>query len=246
LLVLAAVGCGRIGYEIFPDTDGALPDSGVRPGPDSASGSGDGGVSNDAPTAGDAGDASGATGDDAAPGADAAVATDATGADGADAADAVAPDADAAFAGDGALGSCTGATYGGHAYAFCPTPRSFGDAATDCASKSMRLARVDDAAEDVFLGSIAFGAGSYNSPSIWPWIGASDIATPIEWQWTDGTVFWTGRNSGSAVGILYNNWASASPTDGSGTYCAVIQNTASLKWVDRGCSGAQPYLCEAY
>lgn len=233
-MVLAALGCGRIGYEIFPDTDGALPDSGVRPLPDSASGSGDRGVSNDA---------SGAAGNDAAPGADAAVAPDATGAD---AADAVAPDADAAFAGDGSLGPCTGATYGGHAYAYCPTPRSFADAATDCASRSMRLARVDDAAEDVFLGSIAFSAGSNNSPSIWPWIGASDIATPVEWQWADGTVFWTGNNTGSAVGGLYSNWTSTSPKDGSGTYCAVMQHTASLKWGDGPCSSLQPYLCEAY
>jgi hypothetical protein len=232
-VVLAALGCGRIGYDIFPDTDGAL-ESGVRPLPDSASGSSGGGVSNDASTAEDAGDASGA---------DAAVATDANGAD---AADAVAPDADAAFAGDGGFGSCTGATYGGHAYAYCPTPRSFGDAATDCASRSMRLARVDDASEDMFLGSIAFSAGSPNSPSIWPWIGASDIATPVEWLWADGTVFWTGKNSGSAVGGLYSNWTSTSPNDASGTYCALIQHTASLKWADAACSNLQPYLCEAY
>ncbi len=142
---------------------------------------------------------------------------------------------------------CIGATYGGHAYAYCSTPRSFGDATTDCSAKSMRLARVDDAAENQFLGGLAFAAyPGVNTVTIWPWIGAADRATPGEWFWPDGTVFWSGTKSGSPVGGLFSNWASASPGDGSGTYCATVQHTASLAWVDRGCSNVQPYLCEAY
>ena len=148
---------------------------------------------------------------------------------------------------DGAVcgNQCAGATYGGHAYAFCSTARTFADAATDCQSKSMRLARIDDAAENEFLADLAF-AGLANAVAHWPWFGASDIATPVQWAFVDGTVFWSGRNNGSAVGGLYTNWASASPSDGSGTYCATLSHGSSLNWVDRTCSGLQPYLCESY
>ena len=109
--------------------------------------------------------------------------------------------------------------------------------------QSMRLARIDDAAENQFLADFAF-AGLANAVATWPWFGASDIATPVQWAFVDGTVFWSGRNNGSAVGGLYTNWASASPSDGSGTYCATLSHGSSLNWVDRTCSGLQPYLCE--
>jgi hypothetical protein len=48
---------------------------------------------------------------------------------------------------DGAVcgSQCIGATYGGHAYAFCSSALNFADAASACQSKSMRLTRVDDA-----------------------------------------------------------------------------------------------------
>ena len=141
---------------------------------------------------------------------------------------------------------CVGATYGGHAYAFCSATHTFADAETDCQSKSMRLARIDDAAENQFLGSLAFAGISNNVVSTWPWFGASDIASPIEWAFVDGTVFWSGRSGGSAVGGLYTNWGSANPGDGSGTYCATLSHSGDLNWVDRGCSNLQPYLCESY
>jgi hypothetical protein len=151
---------------------------------------------------------------------------------------------------DGAVcgSQCTGAVYGGHSYVFCANKLSFTDAAADCVAKSMRLARIDDVTENQFLASIAFAnVGTVNTANIWPWFGASDSATPVQWTFVDGTVFWTGTKGGMAVGGLYTNWASAAPGDASGTYCAVLQhNAGSLTWVDRGCANLQPYLCEEY
>jgi hypothetical protein len=143
--------------------------------------------------------------------------------------------------------NCTGATYGGHAYAFCSTPLTFVDAVAACGTKSMRLSRIDDANENGFLAGVAFAAvGSQNTPSIWPWFGASDSATPVQWSFQDGAVFWTGKNNGAAVGGLYSNWAAASPTDATGTYCATLSHSGALNWVDRNCTNTHPYLCEAY
>ena len=72
------------------------------------------------------------------------------------------------------------------------------------------------------------------------------MSSPVQWLFADGTVFWTGRNSGSAVAGLYTNWASASPSDGSGSYCATMNNAGGNVWVDRRCTNLQPYVCEAY
>lgn len=150
--------------------------------------------------------------------------------------------------GDVCGADCTGATYAGHAYAFCSTPTLFAGAREICNLKSMRLARIDDADENAFAASIAFSAypAGFNPVRIWPWIGGTSVADPVQWVWEDGDVFWSGRNNGSAVGGLYSNWASASPLDTSGTFCAALSNAATLIWVERSCDTLQPFLCEAY
>jgi hypothetical protein len=144
--------------------------------------------------------------------------------------------------------TCTGASYGGHAYAFCSTPRTFADAETNCVAKAMRLARIDDDAENSFLAGIAFAAyaPSYNTASIWPWFGAYDSATPVQWQFVDGTVFWSGKASGSAIGGLYTNWGSANPGDATGTRCGTLNHATGFAWIDRLCTELRAYLCEAY
>ena len=144
--------------------------------------------------------------------------------------------------------TCTGATYGGHAYAFCSTTRTFAAAETDCVAKAMRLAKIDDSAENTFLAGIAFTAyaPAYNTASIWPWFGAYDSANPVQWQFLDGTVFWSGKSNGSAVGGLYSNWGAANPGDTSGTYCATLNHATGFAWIDRTCTELRAYLCEAY
>ena len=146
----------------------------------------------------------------------------------------------------GDAGPCTSATHGGHDYVFCPTPLEFADARTDCEARGMRLTRIDDAAENQFVGGIAFAPypSGYNNVNIWPWFGSYDIANPIEWHWVDGTVFWEGRNNGTPVGGMYQNWASASPGDGTGVTCIAANH--DFAWVDRACTQLHPYVCEAY
>jgi hypothetical protein len=143
---------------------------------------------------------------------------------------------------------CTGYSYNGHAYAFCTTPMSYADAGASCQAQGMRLVRVDDSAENDFVFTTAFAgvAQSNNSNTLWPWLGAYDTATPLQWQWPDGAVFWSGRLNGSPVGGLYSAWDASSPSDTSGTYGAVIEHNTSRLWHERDGTSLQPYFCERY
>jgi hypothetical protein len=112
----------------------------------------------------------------------------------------------------------------------------------------MRLVRVDDDPENQFVASIAFAgyAPGVNAPSMWPWLGGAARATPVEWFWSDGAVFWSGRANGSPAGGLYSNWGSANPGDTTGTRCVTMDRTSKVAWVDRVCAELHPYVCEAY
>lgn len=246
LALLAAGACGRIGYDPLndrvaydaePAEAGSVGDAGSE-GDDGGRAVGDATLGEDADASG--GPKDGTASDAAGEG---CVVTNG----GVEVCDGLDNDCDGVVDNGSVCGpGCTGATWGGHAYASCTTALGFNAAATDCASKSMRLARVDSAAENQFLYAIAFANPANTSTAFWPWIGGHDIATPVEWQWADGTVFWMGRNNGSLVAGLYSNWASAAPTDASGTYCTVMQRGGNGTWVDRGCANVQPYFCESY
>jgi len=141
--------------------------------------------------------------------------------------------------------SCTPATYGGHAYAFCFTPLPWSSASNDCSVKGMRLARIDDAAENAWMQSIAFANVPDVSSQYWPWIGGTDLAVVGEWRWTDGALFWLGGSNGAAQGGLYENWVAGSPTtNGAATDCAILQHAGF--WTDYDCDRLEPYVCEQY
>jgi hypothetical protein len=153
-------GCGRVGYDQFNGVtlgtsdgsggDGAGSsggngtsdaasgfDSGTTGGGTTSSGgspSGDGGPTRSGGATGSGGSASGDGG--------ACVVTNG----GVETCDGLDNDCNG-VADDGAVcgSQCIGATYGGHAYAFCSSALNFADAASACQSKSMRLTRVDDA-----------------------------------------------------------------------------------------------------
>lgn len=144
----------------------------------------------------------------------------------------------------GTGGACPTATFGGHTYAFCDGPLPWADAQADCVAKGMRLVRIDDAAEDMWLHDTAFG-GVTGLSANWPWIGASDQAVLGEWRWTDGTLFWVGSANGAAQGGLFTNWVAGSPaSSGPATDCALLES--SDRWNDWQCTGSQPYICEQY
>jgi len=109
----------------------------------------------------------------------------------------------------------------------------------------MRLARVDDVAENAWLQTTAFMGITSTSSVYWPWIGGNDLAVLGDWRWPDGALFWVGGSNGTAQGGLYSNWAAGAPTNGGGsTDCAILQHAAY--WTDFQCTRLQRYICEQY
>jgi hypothetical protein len=140
---------------------------------------------------------------------------------------------------------CEGGTYGGHAYAFCDGPIDQLHAVADCATKAMKLVRIDDRLEQDWVRQMAFKRAGTNNPSaVWRWLGGNDINVKGEWRWQDGTQFWQGTQSGSPVGGLYTNWATGQPS--SQDDCQMMQNQASAVWDAMPCTLPQPYVCELY
>jgi len=145
---------------------------------------------------------------------------------------------------DGGL-ACSTSTFGGHLYAFCPTLSSWTNADADCASKGMRLARIDDASENDWVQATAFAGIAAISSNYWTWIGATDQAVLGQWTWTDGALFWIGGTNGSAQGGLYNNWVGGAPgANASAGTCGIFQHAGF--WQDWDCTKLQSYVCEQY
>jgi len=132
--------------------------------------------------------------------------------------------------------ACAGYVYAGHAFAFCDGPRTRDEAVALCTSMAMRLARIDDAAQNSWVVAIAYA--SLTGPI---WIGADDLTAAGEFYWSDGTHFWTGGATGSAVGGAYTNWINGSPRDRS---CVYIGDTGL--WFVTKCTANLRALCELY
>jgi hypothetical protein len=146
-------------------------------------------------------------------------------------------------------GSCAIATYGGHTYALCDGPLSWSDAQADCVAKGMRLVRIDDNPENLWVQTNAFAGvpANNNQIEVWRWLGGTDVAVIGEWRWSDGILFWLGGSSGSAQNGLYANWVNGSPTStGPATDCAIMQHNTQGYWTDTDCTRLQPYVCEQY
>lgn len=87
-----------------------------------------------------------------------------------------------------------------------------------------RLVRIDDAAENAFVHGLLVAVNASLTTTVadgggarYAWIGADDLSAEGEWRWREeGEQFWSGNNTGSPVGGLYNNWAIGSPPIGSG------------------------------
>jgi hypothetical protein len=273
-LFTAIAACGRIGYDAMNRVD----DSAASDGPGGMSGTGgmsseagagldgqgeSGGTGGQAGIDGIPGGALGSGGGDASAGAggtaDAAggAAGSAGGGGGtADAAGGAAgsadggpgpADADAGGAPDG--GACVSATYGGHTYALCDGLLSWADAQNDCLARGMRLVRIDDAQENLWVLANAYANvdPSENHSLVWRWLGGNDLAVHDEWRWSDGALFWLGGSNGSAQNGLYANWAAGHPGAGGGASdCAVMQHNTKGFWSGWDCAQLQPYVCEGY
>jgi len=136
---------------------------------------------------------------------------------------------------------CKPETFRGRRYLFCDGDTNWTTARDTCAAQRMRLARVDDAAENNWMRSTAT---RLNRDSDSFWIGANDRGSENRWVWIDGTQFWQGRGNGSAVGGRYNRWNGGEPNDSRGEDCAEMLGNGT--WNDSDCGDRREFTCERY
>jgi hypothetical protein len=150
------------------------------------------------------------------------------------------------FGGATSLGDCHSGTTAGHDYLFCGTTVTWTQARNNCVSVGMQLARVDDLAENQWLGASAYNP-SGSAEGIW--LGASDAAVEGEWRWSDGTLFWLGDAGGTAQGGLFAGWYVNQPVDKhAADDCAVLDLGvgSTFGWYNQDCSGGLAvYVCES-
>jgi hypothetical protein len=134
----------------------------------------------------------------------------------------------------GCPAGCTRASNAGREYLFCPSPRAWTDARTDCTRIGWDLAVLESAAEDAWVFAQAVSVFDED----W-WVGLSDRETEATYVWVDGTVNWT---AGAAV--TYSNYRSGTPCDADEQDCLELSMEESGTWVDDRCSVPQAYVCE--
>ncbi len=124
-----------------------------------------------------------------------------------------------------------------HLYWFCANNRNWATAEANCNNQGGHLVRLDNAAENAFVGS-----HRTTTPA---WTGAHDTGTNV-WSWADnGDQFWSGGSGGSAVGGLFSSWRSGQPA--SSSYCVAYKtsNGGSINtWDSTRCSDSDQYACE--
>jgi hypothetical protein len=141
----------------------------------------------------------------------------------------------------GSSNGCTATSYGGHNYWVCTTPKSYVNAAVDCAGRGYFPLRIDSAGEQTFVhDQIPIADQNNNNTSLWRWLGATGSSG--DWQWGDGEKFWTGGNQGTALNGAYTNWSNGQPGNQA---CLAMQARSGL-WTAVDCFATHPYICEQY
>jgi hypothetical protein len=158
------------------------------------------------------------------------------------------------------LEGCVGFAVAEHGYMFCPEPVDRGVALARCEDRAMKLAWIEDAAENaaLVLRITALDLAGEDTELVTQ-IGASDSSDEDEWLWVgngaslDGFQFWEGNaieDGGEAVDGAYQNWAEVEPNDQDGEDCGVVSVLGSAnrdpgEWDDRNCDEAFAFVCEA-
>ncbi len=148
---------------------------------------------------------------------------------------------------DGGAGiTCFTQTFNGRDYAFCDAKVDWTTARAECEQRGMRLARIDDVAEnDWIVATAVFTAAMYKRDALW--IGGYEPTTDGDWHWTDGDAFWSGAANGTAVGGRYTNWDSREPNNAVGPEsCVAIPLNNNSFWFDWQCTVPQYFVCERY
>lgn len=86
------------------------------------------------------------------------------------------------------------------------------------------LARVDSAALQAFIRTLANNAGVASSILV----GGTTTGGTGNWSYSNGTQFWQGGASGSAVGGAYSDWSGGTPTNITNGY--LVYNRSSDDW----------------
>jgi hypothetical protein len=137
---------------------------------------------------------------------------------------------------------CTAASFNGHNYLLCKNLLVQPDAAAACAANGMRLARVDDAAENQWLVNTLYSSVlPADQIANWIWLGGSDAVTEGSWLWPDGTLFY----QNGPVGVLYTNWGQAEPNNArGGENCLAVR--VNYNWTDIQCTELHFFCCEQW
>ncbi|CAD6193466.1 unnamed protein product [Caenorhabditis auriculariae] len=112
-------------------------------------------------------------------------------------------------------------------YQYFTAPAEFEFADEQCSNLGGHLASVTNGQENALINANAAQAFQKSNYTDF-WIGANDLATPGQWQWTDGSNF------------AYSNWGPSQPQDGSD--CAT-QQVSDGSWSTLGCTVYRPYVC---
>jgi hypothetical protein len=139
---------------------------------------------------------------------------------------------------------CSGAEFGNHGYMLCDQRNyRWDEGRIKCEEQGMHLAFLDSQAEHDFAYAWVF-----DSATSWTWLGGTDVGTEGEWFRYDGTQFWTGGATGSAVGNAFTAWMAGDPDD-TGAGAPTLGDCLALTpdgWQDEVCTSFRRTLCESY
>ena len=125
-------------------------------------------------------------------------------------------------------GDCNTLTFNDHSYSVCVSKtRTWAEAKEECANRGMKLAVINDAAEQAYLNA--------NIPQTHLWIGYTDQEEEgtWEWEWDDSDyTYWMGGQPDNAGGDP-------------GEDCAGFRYNGNGVWNDYPCTENRYYICEA-
>jgi hypothetical protein len=240
LIVAVAVmagACGRVGYDPVAASDGGRGGAG-RGGIGGTGGSG--GTTGAAGTGGGVAGAGGGAGGEAA-----GTGGNVGGRGGAGTGGPGGTGGGAGGADGGAPLVCVNRSFGGHDYLFCDALVEWAIARAECELRGMRLARIDDAAENSWIfDNAVFSASMMRREALW--LGGFEPTSDGDWHWTDGAAFWSGAANGTPVGGLYTNWDGREPNNATGPEACLSMPLNGTNWFDYACDNRQYFACELY
>lgn len=111
-------------------------------------------------------------------------------------------------------------------YVACALPTDWESARSECESRGMHLATIEDSSENQMVADFV---GLHDAEEAW--IGAND-------QGSEGNFQWVGPPSG------FSSWCPGEPNDIGGEDCTHIGGCTPDGWNDAPCEWVKPFVCE--